>query len=315
MEDGVLLYYSYANIDGDLREFAEWFKAQSEGLVGRVRVARQGVNATVGGSVRALEQHIARTRARRPDVFGGVRMHIEAVDDPKFEDLRKETGFDALRVRVVDELVTYRAGGGSSVAIRRLSRREWDAALRRPDVTVVDVRNAYESAIGRFEGRARVLTPNLRSTSDFQKWLDSAPIHGDVHAYCTGGVRCEHAARLLAATLGCHAVSVLEGGVAHYLRQVAADGDLDASSFHGRLFVFDPRVSVPGFKDARPRATNLCANCKKLHVQDYCAPGRSRRHRCAHCRVLLLVCDSCPSSDDDSLYCPTCLDHERSKMS
>jgi len=45
------------------------------------------------------------------------------------------------------------------------------------DTVVIDVRNAYESAIGRFVGQvkgggAKLLDPLMRKSTDFPKWLE-----------------------------------------------------------------------------------------------------------------------------------------------
>jgi rhodanese-related sulfurtransferase len=43
-----------------------------------------------------------------------------------------------------------------------------------PDTVVIDVRNAYESAIGHFqppEGGATLLDPKMRNSREFPKWI------------------------------------------------------------------------------------------------------------------------------------------------
>ncbi|KAJ8610829.1 hypothetical protein CTAYLR_006435 [Chrysophaeum taylorii] len=238
--EAVLLYYAIGQID-EPSELGEWLASFSrECLVGRVRVSREGVNATLGGPMAALEAHMLRARRERRDVFAETEFNLTRVGDEETARARRVVAW-----RVVEEIVTFgRAPATKATSIRRLKRDAWDAALAKPESVVIDVRNGYESAIGRFEGAATVLAPDIRSTSDFASWLESAPIPdgAPVLAYCTGGVRCERAAELIAARTNSAEVAMLDGGVVRYLEQVERDGD--DGLFCGRLFVFDPRVSV-----------------------------------------------------------------------
>ncbi|KAJ8613104.1 hypothetical protein CTAYLR_004775 [Chrysophaeum taylorii] len=303
--EAVLLYYAIGQID-EPSELGEWLASFSrECLVGRVRVSREGVNATLGGPMAALEAHMLRARRERRDVFAETEFNLTRVGDEETArvrdaSLRRETGFDAYRWRVVEEIVTFgRAPATKATSIRRLKRDAWDAALAKPESVVIDVRNGYESAIGRFEGAATVLAPDIRSTSDFASWLESAPIPdgAPVLAYCTGGVRCERAAELIAARTNSAEVAMLDGGVVRYLEQVERDGD--DGLFCGRLFVFDPRVSVRARKPVGSEtaaAASACAACGSGPVHDYCSDRRTRRARCETCRLLLLVCDRCSTT-------------------
>ena len=58
--EGVLLYYAYRDLRQCQAEVRDWYKAlcRQQGLVGCVRVALDGLNVTVGGSLAALRQHI-----------------------------------------------------------------------------------------------------------------------------------------------------------------------------------------------------------------------------------------------------------------
>jgi hypothetical protein len=60
-------------------------------------------------------------------------------------------------------------------------------------VVLLDIRNGYESTVGRFEG---AVTPNTRRFSEFPEYVDShlSEFAGKtVLAYCTGGIRCAEA--------------------------------------------------------------------------------------------------------------------------
>jgi UPF0176 protein len=64
---------------------------------------------------------------------------------------------------------------------------------QQPPVVLLDARNVYESAIGRFTAdNCEVLLPSTRQFSDLPKWIDShlEQLAGRrVMMYCTGGVR------------------------------------------------------------------------------------------------------------------------------
>ena len=67
---------------------------------------------------------------------------------------------------------------------------------------MIDVRNAYESEIGKFAG---ALDPQMRKSTDFPGWLRKPETQDklkgkQVLMYCTGGVRCERASALLQKT-------------------------------------------------------------------------------------------------------------------
>lgn len=85
-----------------------------------------------------------------------------------------------------------------------LSPADFHAALlAAADVptVVIDARNAYETAIGRFQPpKAQLLDPATRCFSDLPGWMDrheGALRHRRVLMYCTGGVRCERASAYL----------------------------------------------------------------------------------------------------------------------
>lgn len=294
-----MLYYWYF-ADGEAPSpstVASWFEPWVDTLVGRVRIAEEGFNATLGGNMVALEAHVEDMRGR----FEAIDFQLEAVV-PELEErvhdhhLRKACGFDLLRIRFVAEVVSFgcRVGGGTA---RRISACEWDEALATDDIVVLDVRNAYESALGRFDG---AIVPDVRTSADFPRWLrQNRAVFANkkrVLAYCTGGVRCETAAKLLADYA--QDVAVLRGGVLGYLKD-------RGSKFRGRLFVFDPRVSLPA-GSLLPEASCTCCGAT---ASDYCSrnptpKGGLIRPRCANCRVLLLLCDQCRSRA--SVCCPRC---------
>jgi len=104
---------------------------------------------------------------------------------------------------------------------------------------VLDTRNAFEVAMGSFEG---ALDPNIASFGQFK---DFAARHLDPHErrriamFCTGGIRCEKASAHLLAR-GFVEVYHLKGGILKYLEEV---NEAD-SRWRGECFVFDERGAL-----------------------------------------------------------------------
>nr|MDA3961452.1 rhodanese-like domain-containing protein [Planctomycetota bacterium] len=116
---------------------------------------------------------------------------------------------------------------------------DWDALIAREDVVLVDTRNDYECAEGRFAG---AIEPDVHTFREFPAWVAE---HLDpeqqpaVAMYCTGGIRCEKATALLRER-GFAEVYHLQGGILNYFEQTGnASGN-----WQGRCFVFDERETV-----------------------------------------------------------------------
>lgn len=97
--EGVLLYYKYVDIHQQQREIHAWLQRLCEELQlrGRVRVARDGINVTVGGSMPALRSHIAAIEAH-PALGGGIDFKLAPLPGDCSEAAVLESGFDQLTV-------------------------------------------------------------------------------------------------------------------------------------------------------------------------------------------------------------------------
>jgi len=97
---GVLLYYKYVNIP-DTDALVDWFQnnCTSLGLLGRVRVAPEGINVTVGGKMTSLEKHI--TAVESNSLFKGCDFKLASCQRPLDQRIAKECGFTSLSVRAV----------------------------------------------------------------------------------------------------------------------------------------------------------------------------------------------------------------------
>ena len=201
---------------------------------GTLILATEGLNGTIAGAPEAVEGFVA--ALRDGPLFGGRLDRLEL----KFSTAAAPP-FRRLKVHLKPEIVTFGdpATNPAERAGTYVAASDWNALIASPDVLVIDTRNAFEVAMGTFEG---ALDPGLRRFGDFRDFvrreLDPAR-HRRVAMFCTGGIRCEKAsAHLLAA--GFAEVYHLKGGILRYLEDVAPA----ASRWTGACFVFDERIAL-----------------------------------------------------------------------
>ena len=97
---------------------------------------------------------------------------FQATDFKITDGLPQSQKFKALSVRKTNELVAYGLEGEKAPSIEKfggehLTAVDYHEALRDKDTVVIDVRNAYETAIGTIvppEGGATLLDPKLRNS-------------------------------------------------------------------------------------------------------------------------------------------------------
>ena len=149
--------------------------------------------------------------------------------------------FQRLKVRLKKEIVTL---GDAGVDPTRqvgtyVDAADWNELIAAPDTLVLDTRNAFEVAMGTFEG---AVDPGIKSFGQFKDFaahqLDPAK-HRRIAMFCTGGIRCEKASAYLLAR-GFAEVFHLKGGILKYLEGVPEA----ESRWRGECFVFDERVAL-----------------------------------------------------------------------
>ena len=169
-------------------------------------------------------------------LFGGRLDNLEL----KFSSA-SEMPFQRLKVRLKKEIVTL---GDTAVDPTRqvgtyVEPSDWNELISAPDTLVIDTRNAFEVAMGTFEG---AVDPGIKSFGQFKEFaaqkLDPAK-HRRIAMFCTGGIRCEKASAYLLAQ-GFGEVYHLKGGILRYLEGVPET----ESRWRGECFVFDERVAL-----------------------------------------------------------------------
>jgi UPF0176 protein len=231
----VAALYQFAALP-DYRELREPLRAIGARLrlKGSILLAAEGINGTVVGSDDGIDALIA--ELRHGALFGGRLDHLEL----KFSRAGVMP-FGRWKVRLKKEIVTL--GAPNADPTRQVGiyvePRDWNALISSPDTLVLDTRNAFEVALGTFDG---AVDPGIASFGQFKDFvaakLDPAK-HRKIAMFCTGGIRCEKASSLLLAQ-GFAEVYHLKGGILKYLEAVP-EAD---SRWRGECFVFDERVAL-----------------------------------------------------------------------
>ncbi|SIO50722.1 UPF0176 protein [Rhodovulum sp. ES.010] len=238
------------------------------GVCGTLLLAREGINGTIAGP-----------RAGVDAVLGHIRCLPGCADLRWTESVARERPFGRMKVRLKREIVTMgqpHVGPGASVG-RYVEPRDWNALVRAPDIALIDTRNAYEVAIGTFEG---AIDPGTQSFRDFPAWwaANRERFHNRrIAMFCTGGIRCEKSTSFLRGQ-GVEEVFHLKGGILGYLDQVPEAESL----WRGACFVFDGRVSVEHGLREGPHV--LCHACRRpLAPGDLARPDYEEGVRCHKC--------------------------------
>ncbi len=231
----VVALYQFAALP-DFRELREPLAALCAGLglKGSILLAAEGINGTVAGSDDGIDALVA--ELQHGTLFAGRLDHLEL----KFS--RAEAmPFGRMKVRLKKEIVTLgepKADPTRQVGVY-VDPADWNALIASPDTLVIDARNAFEVAVGTFEG---ALDPKIASFGQFKGFvaeqLDPSK-HKKIAMFCTGGIRCEKASSLLLAE-GFAEVYHLKGGILKYLEQIPEA----ESRWRGECFVFDERVAL-----------------------------------------------------------------------
>ncbi|NXE28269.1 TSTD2 protein, partial [Ardeotis kori] len=275
----VLLYYCYCEVK-DPEKLCAWQKALCEHLhlTGKVRVASEGINGTVGGSKVATNLYIE-VMLSQP-LFKGILCQ---------EDFKTSAGgahcFPDLRVGVFKEIVPM------GIDPKIVSYKETGNYL--PCKTACNQSHGQLLLLqGHFQG---CLAPDIRKFSYFPSYVDeNLELFKDkrVLMYCTGGIRCERGSAYLRSKAVCREVYQLKGGIHKYLEEFP-DG-----FYRGKLFVFDDRYAI-------------CSNEDIISACRYCGTLWDQYKLCSsqHCRQLVLTCPSCRNKGLTAC-CPVCQEKE-----
>jgi len=247
--------------------YREWKELN---VFGRIYIAKEGINAQF-----SCPEHywdLFKTSLESHEVLKSIQLKIAVQDGESFYKLK---------IKIKDEIVAYGVDEGEydmSEIGRHLSAEEFNDKLDKKS-TIVDMRNYYESEVGRFEN---AIVPDVDTSRELLpevKRLLQGHEQDEVLLYCTGGIRCEKASAYLINS-GFEKVSQLKGGIIQYAHDVKQQG-LE-SKFIGKNFVFDARMGE--------RVTN-----DVLGVCHQCGLPADRHLDCGNdaCHILFIQCVAC----------------------
>jgi UPF0176 protein len=279
-------FYRYVIIDNptELRDnlFKQW---NALNILGRIYVAHEGINAQM--SVPEENWEIFRFNLNSDPKFVNIPLKIAVEDDGK--------SFYKLAVKVRHKIVADGLDDNEFDVTNvgnHLNAQEFNAAMDDPETIVVDMRNHYETEVGRFVG---ALCPDADTfREELPMVIDELKDKKDkkILMYCTGGVRCEKASAYLKHH-GFKDVNQLHGGIIDYVRQIKAAGI--PSKFIGKNFVFDERVGERITDD-------VIAECHQ------CGIACDTHVNCANddCHLLFIQCEAC-SKKMNGCCTPECM--------
>ena len=282
MKHPVILFYKYVEItDSDVFSGSQRALCESLGLKGRILIASEGINGTLAGEAENVDRYVAALRA-----------------DPRFSDIeiKRSPGdaatFPKLVVKVRREIVTLNAGPIPPDKENHLTPREWKNAMEQNrDVVLLDIRNRFESAAGKFENAVTCDIEHFRELPGYLDRLQDLK-EKKVLMYCTGGIRCEKASTLFKEK-GFRNVFQLHGGIAAYQEQFGND------HWQGECFVFDQRMTVR--VEEGLVQIGRCAHTGR---------ETSRFVNCLHdpCHKLFILSDEAEAGNPNHRLCPECLE-------
>jgi len=242
------------------------------GVLGRIYVAREGVNAQISVPKARLEEFKAALDSIL--FFQGLRLNIAIEDDGK--------SFFALIIKVRPKIVADGIDDPDFDPANygtHLRAEDFNQLTDDPDTIIVDMRNHYESEVGRFERAIVPPVDTFREELPYVAELLADQKDKNIVMYCTGGIRCEKASAYLKYR-GFKNVFQLEGGIIEYARQVQAGGL--RNKFLGKNFVFDERLGE------RINDT-VIAHCHQ------CGTPCDDHTNCAntYCHLLFIQCPAC----------------------
>jgi len=224
-------------------------RCEQVGIRGSLLLAREGINGTIAGTDNAIAAVLGQIRA----LPGCADLEVKYSRAPGLP-------FKRMKVRLKREIVTMGEPGIDPLTSvgTYVAPQDWNALIEDPRTVVIDTRNDYEVAIGRFAG---AIDPATATFLDFPTWFRAhreqllggeEPVK--VAMYCTGGIRCEKSTAFLKSE-GIEDVYHLKGGILKYLEEVPEETSL----WQGECFVFDERVSVG--HALKPGAYVSCKAC------------------------------------------------------
>ena len=264
-------FYKYVKLDNldVLRDqlYLSWNKLN---VLGRVYIAKEGINAQIN-----IPEHNLKK-------FKDLLYSIKEFNNVPFKVAIEEgLSFYKLTVKIKNEIVAYNISKNEyniNKIGKHLNYKEYNKAIDSGAI-IVDMRNHYESEVGRFEN---AIIPDVDKSEDLLpkvKKMLSKNKNDKILMYCTGGIRCEKASSYLIKH-GFKDVNQLEGGIIQYSNDVKKNNV--KSKFIGKNYVFDNRLGERVTSD-------ILSDCHQ------CGSPSDEHINCDNqaCHILFIQCKKC----------------------
>ena len=278
-------FYKYVIIENPY-EFRDtlYSKWSALSVFGRIYVAKEGINAQM--SIPQYNWERFKENLYQIKELKDIPFKIAVEDDGKsFFKLTSK-----VREKIVADGLSENDYDVTNVGAH-LTAKQWNKAID-DGAVVVDMRNHYESEIGRFKGAICPEVETFKEELPVVKDLLKGKESDQVLLYCTGGIRCEKASAYLK-NYGFENVSQLHGGIIDYVRQINENNSIE-NKFVGKNFVFDERR-------AERISNDIISNCHQ------CGDPCDQHINCknVNCNLLFLQCEKCKEEYDSccSLDC------------
>ena len=266
-----LSFYRYVPLDNllNLRNemFIQWRKLD---ILGRVYLAKEGINAQISIPKKLLNEF--KKQLYSNEKFNGILFKKAYIEGKSFLKLT---------IKVKNEIVAYNIPENSCNMEKvgnHLDYKQFNQAID-DGAIVIDMRNYYESEVGKFENaiipdvdRSKELLPEIKK-------LLSGQENNTILMYCTGGIRCEKASSYLLKS-GFKDINQLKGGIVQYANDIKKNQV--KSKFIGKNFVFDYRMGEKITEDILSKC-HICNNKSDAHTN------------CINqaCHILFIQCNVC----------------------
>lgn len=275
----VILFYKFIDL-ADPKAVAKSHqeKCAEIGLLGRILLAEEGINGTLEGTRDQIEVYKDFLKTD-PHFF----------DMPVKESAGTGAAFRKLSVKVRKEVVTL--GAGKFDVAKETAQELLPSELEKwyqsgEDFVVLDLRNDYEIASGKFDKTIDPGMANFRELPEKIKELES--LKGKkVVTVCTGGIRCEKATCFMKQE-GFSDIYQLKDGIHTYMKEYPG------SHFKGTLFVFDNRMTTDVALTGTKEIIGKCVFCE-VATERYCSDDSVRPSK------KILCCELCYQKESDHL--------------
>lgn len=263
----ILLFYKFVPIKNPESFRVDHLKMCTKlGVRGKVLVATEGINGSVSGTKKQVEEY--KKVLRNDSKFRTIEFK---------EEKSLHHPFDKMEVKCKNEIIRLDKPVNMNHTGAYISPKEFLQLYKeKKDVIILDARNDYESDAGKFKNA--MLAP-IQAFRQFPEFVKGMNVQKDkaIVMYCTGGIRCEKASAYMVEQ-GFTNVKQLHGGIIRFCQEYPN------TVWEGTCFVFDKRLTSSIGQEQS--TVNTCIHCTM--PSDF-----YRNCKNVDCNKLIFLCPEC----------------------